>query len=150
MAVFTINEHYEDIPVAQISIEKIRVGDNFAVVGYGCEDNFVDASVPDGLIARRKVGSKFAGVPYGDPSLKSVTGFVKQNLFKRYIYTKGVIYTDSRTSICFGDSGGPIFFNRKLVGVASFAYANDSGHAFNNFFTRLSYETNWLKAFIEK
>jgi secreted trypsin-like serine protease len=149
VAVFTIAKELESVPVAELSFDHVRINQSFSMIGYGCEDSFKGQSSKTGYIGRKKVGHKFAGTVFGDPSLTFLDEFIRQKLDDNYIYSDGIMEPEPKASICSGDSGGPIYINNKVSGVISFAYATDEGEAYNNFFTRIEETEIWIQSILE-
>lgn len=148
IAIFTVKESLGIEGVAELSDKPIGVDAELTITGYGCEDNFVDQTVPKGFIGRKKTGDLLSGTVQSDMSLAFLDDQVKLNLDKNYLYAS-VTDSDERVSLCPGDSGGPVFNDGKLVGISSFAYADDEGNAFNNFFSRVDLVIDWINEVTE-
>lgn len=52
--------------------------------------------------------------------------------------------------MCFGDSGGPMTVNGKLVGVASFVHGRGCGKGYPDVCTRVPYYRNWIESMIRR
>jgi V8-like Glu-specific endopeptidase len=149
VAIFTVVSPLGVEETASISAEPIKSGSKIDVVGYGCEDNFKDRSVPSGLVGRKKAGSMITGTVLNDESLAFLDDQIKFDLDENYIYAQ-VMNVEDKVSICPGDSGGPVFSGGKLVGISSFAYADDNGDAFNNMFSRVSNIFEWIESITKR
>lgn len=148
IAIFTVKESLDIEGVAELSDKPVGVEAQLTIAGYGCEDNFVNQTVPKGFIGRKKSGKLTSGTVQDDESLVFLDDQVKLNLDKNYLYAS-IVDSDEKVSLCPGDSGGPVFSDGKLVGISSFAYADDEGNAFNNFFSRIDLVIDWIKEVTE-
>jgi len=144
LAIFKIESSIPGILARQISYEKVKINQYFFMLGYGCEDRFKSDQKQTEFLGRKKVGFKYAGTVEGDASLIFLDQEIRSDLDRNYIYSEGIMTYDPRSSICSGDPGGPVLVNDEVAGVISFAYADDEGQAYNNFFTRLHTTKTWI------
>lgn len=122
---------------------------------------------PITLASRSDVGNSFEGlttVASGWGKISDSTAYITNELrfvnlvvenlqtCKNYyvagLVTDGVICTNTANglkSTCNGDSGGPLNYNGRLVGITSFVSARGCQSGGPDGFTRITYYLDWIK-----
>lgn len=107
------------------------------VVGYGCETSVNAPDSPKRLKYEETAANTLSPAALEDA----------------YIATTGQKKNSSEASLCFGDSGGPLYWGRRndwIIGVnAYYTFSDGSGIAYQNLHTRLGTQndhdvTDWL------
>ena len=129
------------IPMAKIDARPIARNERMTILGYGCETSLNN---PGTSVQRRL---KFE-------RLRSQTP-LNSAMQHEYIASPGMSQNPSEASLCFGDSGGPVYrgwsrSGTKIVGInAYYTFTSNSGVSFQNLHTDLSRDNphdvvNWL------
>lgn len=141
-AIFSLQNEEKDVKIASLDYSYIGQNERVSVLGYGCEVRFGEKAKKP--IARKKIGVKTSSSVFDDRYIDFLSSEVLTNLEDNFIYSEGLYTKTEKVSICAGDSGGPLLREGKVVGTVSFAYADDFGKPYNNFFTRLSKAKDWV------
>jgi hypothetical protein len=140
IAVIEIAEETPDIPEARVEMDAIAPGTPVVEVGRGCE---VSTSTPDEHLGRFKAQDTTTLPPepelvYVQPPLsESQTTAIKGS----YLFTPGQTQDPNASSLCLGDSGGPLYLsdNRdpRVVGVNSdYVFTDGSGVSWSDWHTQ--------------
>jgi hypothetical protein len=142
VALVIVNEDSPDVPQAAIDDTPVAPGDGVVLTGYGCDNGTERPSTSPGLKLQNTVAVA--------ASLYSMA-----SVGETYVVTRGLADDPTSASLCYGDSGGPLYRqgkNRQLVvGVnALLASSNAEGIAFADWHTRLDTNSStnvfqWLK-----
>lgn len=149
IAVFTVKEKTPKIPVAQVGLERVMMGEKVVIGGWGCEEKV--GGVYD---YTNKSHYKIAETEVVDH--KTITQdyhkLDNSQINKFNFLTKGMLLDDETASLCPGDSGGPAYreSDGAVVGVNSYyVFKDNSGIAFINTHTRVSEVSDWVKKFLD-
>ncbi len=142
VAIMKIKEETPSIPVGTIDYSPSEIGDDVIIGGYGCEDTATILSKTKGhrfKVAAVKVEP--------DPQISRVQGQNSANMYRFNFFTTGIKKDARAASICPGDSGGPVYRNRKVIGVnATYLFLDRSGVAQYNAHARLADIKDWIES----
>ena len=150
---------FEKLSVMEMDFNVVSPGEELSFVGYGCEGSVNNL---DGYIPRRKIARSTSLalsallLPHG--IMSEFYGEISDEIYKFNILTPGNKMEPRYASLCYGDSGGPILKNDKLVGInSSYTFSDitssggtQTGVSKINLHSRLSQVEEWIKSQIEK
>lgn len=140
IAVVEIAEDTPDIPEARVELDTVAPGTRVVQVGRGCE---VSTRTPDDHLGRFKAQEETTLPP--DPQLAIVAPPLSEeestNIKNSYLFTPGKTQDPNASSLCLGDSGGPLYLrdnsDPRVVGVNSdYKFTDDSGVSWNDWHTQ--------------
>lgn len=149
------DEQFATLSTREIDLNELKVGEAVELWGHGCQKHVEKI---DGYFPIKKTGTS---VLLGkDALLKNNFGVATQiiregsnNIYNDNFLTLAKGLDSKKPSLCFGDSGGPLIKDGKVVGVnGSFLtnFVNEEGRtknglAYINLHARLSVVSDWLK-----
>ena len=151
------SEEFKKLKTVEINYEFIGTHEAVEFWGYGCQETINDIS---NYIPTRKnastitVGEEYMREGYG--VYNEFHQSYSKVAYEISIFTIGKSKDSSGSSLCLGDSGGPVIHNNKIVGVNSNYTFNDlnsngtlSGVSYLNLHSRISFVSSWIKEIIE-
>lgn len=162
IAIITIdNDILDDLPEFEIDFTPVNKETLLSVYGFGCRisNNDLDKYFP---VLQRSILQAIDA-----PELLNIDGALGQVFSKDSktidefsIITAGKSKDSTSSSVCFGDSGGPVtnYMTNKIVGINAEALMNDfneegnsvSGVSYLNLHTRLSKVKDWFEAVLSQ
>jgi|GEM_PF-1480630 len=140
IAVIEIAEDTPDIPEARVDLDTIAPGTRVVQVGRGCE---VSTLTPDSHLGRFKAQEETTLPP--EPELALVAPPLSElestSIKNAYLFTPGKTQDPNASSLCLGDSGGPLYLrdssDPRVVGVNSnYTFTDASGVSWNDWHTQ--------------
>ncbi len=155
IAVIEIAEDTPDIPEARVELDTIAPGTPVVEVGRGCEESTL---TPDEHLGRFKVNDATTLPP--EPELAYVNPPLSDSqttaISNSYLFTLGQTQDPDASSLCLGDSGGPLYLSDdsdpRVVGVNSdYTFVDDSGVSWNDWHTQTALSSfhgvgEWLES----
>ena len=138
-----------DVPWAAVDLRPVEAEDGLAIMGYGCEQG-LDGGAP----AVRRLKAEYTRALPGDAA-DHPGAFIPpsdarwEGLLGSYLFTPGMADEGEAASLCYGDSGGPVFRNdgseSVIVGInAYYSFTFDNpGLAYLNWHTRLDLDSRY-------
>ncbi len=137
----------------KLSFKDVASNTSVQIWGFGCQEslNKLDSYYP--------IKKSFETTVEEKSSLMSVGGYLGEtiakmvdDIFNSNFSTPGRAKSDKEASFCFGDSGGPVLQNGKIIGVNAEAFMADlnekgespSGISYLNQHTRISSLKKWF------
>lgn len=160
IALINVKEFTEDIPIMTIRRQSVPINSAVTMVGYGCDlDIYADSESVNQMTMRYGNSVTVSENELKNSSYEDIKNITAQS----NIITYGYGYDSKYSSLCLGDSGGPLLIQNKqsqwqMVGVAThYTFTEDgkkTGHSYTNLHTRLdinSYHNiyDWIKNNIE-
>ena len=147
------------IATREIDYEFVNPNASVEIWGYGCQrsTNSIDDYSPLKKHGTSKTLEQvILGKNYG--RLTTAVHNEANIIYQNNILTAGLNIDSKASSVCFGDSGGPLFKDGKLVGVNTTYLAkgmdqngkSPSGKTDVNYHQRLSVVKDWLKEELSK
>lgn len=140
IAVIEIAEDTPDIPEARVELDAVTPGTPVVEVGWGCE---VSTSTPDAHLGRFKAQESTTLPP--EPELAYIAPpppeSVATAIINAYLFTPGQTQDSNASSLCLGDSGGPLYLSNssdpRVVGVNSdYTFIDESGVSWSDWHTQ--------------
>lgn len=153
------NESFKSIPTMEIDFKEVNPDDSLVFHGYGCRESLLNL---DGYFPCKKYSLTEAlpsqALLDDHGLLNELYEVLKEVIYKNKIITPGQRYYSQSASLCFGDSGGPVVRNNKLVGINTLYTFNDlqedglstTGVSYLNLHLRISILEDWIKHSLEK
>ena len=129
-----INERFDDIPIAKISLAETNNPASYYITGYGCEKNTKKGTTSIRKVVRTTSLSKKQFKSTKDGLLQEVQKKAWKDIYRTNIVTPGSRFfaksnpkvnemikkgeierNDNTPTICFGDSGGPLLNESKTI-----------------------------------
>ena len=138
---------FQEIPSLQLDFSPVIPGESLQSYGYGCETvNDLDNS-----ISHKKLAD-ITSLTYSslNTSCSSIDPLINQNasaIYKSQIVSS-TLASGGKSSLCEGDSGGPVLRNGKVVGVNSqyiIDQTSEAQEAYLNLHSRLSEVKSWTE-----
>jgi secreted trypsin-like serine protease len=138
----------------ELSYEVVNFTSKVEIWGYGCQENM------NKLETYYPVKKSFTTQVEDKGSLLTIGGAWSKNyfenadsIFEYNFMTPGKEKSAEEASVCFGDSGGPVLMNGKIVGINAEGIMSDiddngespSGISYLNMHTRLSLIQDWIQ-----
>jgi trypsin len=141
---------FQEIPSLKLDFIPVMSGETLQTYGYGCEA----VNDLDNPISHKKI-SDIASLAYSslNTSCSSLDPLINQNapaIYKTQIVSSSLA-SGGKSSLCEGDSGGPVLRNGKVVGVNSQSIIDQTSQAqeaYLNLHSRLSEVKNWVESII--
>ena len=145
---------FDLLPARQFDFSQITPDTRLSFYGYGCDKSVNDL---ENYFPQRKVSET---VSLKIETLKSKHGIMtplyrelSALMYRNSIITPGQRYDSEQASVCYGDSGGPIFKGDKIVGINTLYTFNDinnsgestSGISYLNLHARVSTAKEWIE-----
>lgn len=145
---------FDLLPTRQFDFSQITPETRLSFYGYGCDKSVNDL---ENYFPQRKVSET---VSLKIETLKSKHGIMTSLykelsalIYRNSIITPGQRYNSMQASVCYGDSGGPIFKEDKIVGINTLYTFNDinndgestSGISYLNLHARVSTAKEWIE-----
>jgi hypothetical protein len=154
IAVIEVAEDTPAIPEARVELDTIAPGTRVVEVGWGCE---ASTRTPDPDLGRFKAQEQTTLPP--EPELALVGPPLSEeesiSIKNAYLFTPGKTKDASASSLCPGDSGGPLYLQNnsdpRVVGVNSnYTFTDDSGVSWDDWHTQTALASfhgvgAWLK-----
>ncbi|HEY5961293.1 MAG TPA: S8 family serine peptidase, partial [Polyangiaceae bacterium] len=140
IAVIEIAEDTPAIPEARVELDTIAPGTPVVEVGWGCE---VSTTTPDPDLGRFKAHEQTTLPP--EPELALAYPPLSEeeltSIKNAYLFTPGKKQDGNASSLCPGDSGGPLYLRNnsdpRVVGVNSnYTFTDDSGVSWDDWHTQ--------------
>ncbi len=146
IAVFTINERSSHLPISEVDFTPVETGDIVTTLGYGCEKS-VNTPTTEHIYGRKKMGKgQVLGIDtlYNHPTYKDYYLKNAKEIMHHNILVTGPRHKTPGVGLCPGDSGGPTFRDKKVIGVnAYYTFIDKSGLSYTNLETRISNLRDW-------
>lgn len=156
IAIVRIKEspEFDLLKLRQFDFSHITPATRLSFYGYGCDKSVNDL---ENYFPQRKISET---VSLNIESLKSkhgiMTPFYKELselIYRNNIITPGQGYDSTQASVCYGDSGGPLFKDDRIVGINTLYTFNDinndggstSGISYLNLHARVAKAKEWIK-----
>lgn len=151
------NKSFDKIGTNQISFDVTPDGVTVEYWGYGCQKSMLRPH--EGYPIRKKSLNTTLGRVALERNLGGQDSLVrryKNHIYKNNLLTPGIEFDGKSSSICFGDSGGPVFYKGKVVGINSTftsRYIKNDGYPGSdatdlNIHLRLSIVKDWVNTTI--
>ncbi|MCT4641889.1 MAG: trypsin-like serine protease [Bacteriovoracaceae bacterium] len=155
------NNYFSELDIIEVDYSKVTAGKRVEFWGYGCQNNIYDL---EAYMPVRKVGYSYTlakeELTKNHKLMTEYYTYFADEIFQNNIPTAGKRMDSSASSVCFGDSGGPLILEGKLVGVNAYYTFDDldpnsesgygEGVSFTNLHVRVSELRDWIEHILKQ
>jgi secreted trypsin-like serine protease len=153
------NAIFTELKTIDLDYKDVMPGTSVEIWGYGCQEsmNKIDSYYPVKKSFTTKVEPKESLLNIAGASGKLYLDNAN-DIFNFNFMTPGKAKSDNEASVCFGDSGGPVLQEGKIVGINVEGFLDDmnekgesaKGITYLNLHVRLSNIKNWIQETLKK
>lgn len=150
----SMSPEFQTLPTREIDFSEIVPGEELSFYGYGCSKSVND--LEDYYPFRKVAQTDSLSMDCLSDDQGVMTAFyqeISSLIYRNNVVTAGMRKKSDSASLCYGDSGGPLLKDGKVVGINTLYTFNDittdgesaSGISYLNLHARLSMAKDWIQ-----
>jgi secreted trypsin-like serine protease len=155
VAIVTISSSviFSELETLDVSFEEVSSNSKVQIWGFGCQESLhkLETYYPVKKFSETIVEDKSSLIKI-DGLIGETIREMADDIYAFNFSTPGKTKSKMESSLCFGDSGGPVLLNNKIIGVNAETFMADldengetlSGISYLNQHTRISKLKNWF------